>query len=402
MSARWALLLACMVACGDKSGARATVRDDGLVGCRKIKAESQCTVRGSLTPFVIRELRKNDILSRSTLVLDPSAAAPDSMSHLPELGDAVTVLEISTGENAPVDLSALEGLPSLKRLRIKLGDRYSFHSRGGLEVLSRLTGLVELEISNARLSSLRFLAPLAGLEKLSLWRGTIESLDDIGEHPSLRELDLSAVGESAPLASLAALSGLESLTLRTDAAACDLAWLPRLERLTSLSVNAFRCAGPTDPSVFARIPKLEKLRLQGVKLPTIAPLAEAAALTSLMLESTGDLKEIEALARAPKLRSLYVLGLSDFSRVEPLTQLERLEIYSATMPEKTESLGKLTRLKELGLYIFAKQSVGSLPFIESLPELKRISIQGDYLNRGGRDALKRRFPALEQVETLPD
>lgn len=388
------------------STAAAPTGDNSTVRCRARKSIRQCAVTGRLTPFVLRELQKNDLLSRSTLVLDAAASSPESLAGLPELGGAVIALELSTAEGAEVDLSPLAKLPSLKSLSIDLGKRSYFRSAGGLAVISKLGSLTDLTLSIDRLEGLEFLGSLDKLEVLTITGGSVESLDGLEGRSALRKLRVHGVGERAlaQLSKLASLRSLEDLALQIEGRRCDLGWLPDLAQLVSFSVSAHRCSTAGDAAILARVPKLEKLRVQGLKLLTVAPLADAPALTSLMLESTGGLSDVSALAKATTLRRLYLseASLADLSILEPLTQLERLEIYSNQMPQKVESLGKLTQLKELGLYIFAKQSVRDLPFLQALPSLQRIAIHGDYVKSWRKNELGSQFPQLKFVEDLPE
>jgi hypothetical protein len=393
---------------GGRPGKRAPSAADerSTVSCHKTKDESVCTIQGALTPFVLGELKKGHPLLTSTLVMSASTATTENLAHLGELADDLTLLRIEPPEGRRVDLKALGALPKLNDLDLVYSWSKKLATREDVAPVAQIVGLKKLSIAGAVLDDLRFLAPVASLEELSLGNCSILSLDGIAPHPALRKLSMNSVYEQADasLASLEALSALEEVNLRLEGRGCDLAWVPALANLTYFSVSAFRCAKATDVGMFARVPRLDRLRLQGLKVASLAPLGTAPALRDLFVESLGMITDLPDIARAPKLERLYVSegSLADVSMFSSFTQLKRLEIYSQQPLQSMDALGNLTKLEELGLYVFATTgAVDDLPFLEKLPALKTVAFHGDFVNSAAVAELHERYPALAFANELP-
>lgn len=375
------------------------------VSCHPDKDERVCAVHGALTPFVVRELLKGHALRSSTLVLRDASAT--NLAEITALAEDLTALRIEPPEGRRPDLTMLTTLTNLRELDLVYSWSKKVATTDDLTPVARLVGLRKLSIAGAQLGDLGFLGPLASLEELELGNSSIRSLDGIAPHPALRKLYLNNVYERADagLSSLKALSALEEVHLRLEGRGCDLSWVTELANLTYLSISAFRCASETDVGLFARIPKLDRLRLQGIQVTTVGPLGAAPRLRDLFLESLGNgLKDVPELAKAPKLERLYVSesSLADVSIFASFTPLKRLEVYSQQPLVNMDALASLSKLEALGLYVYTKTgSVDELPFLEKLPALKTVALKGDFVKRPAVAKLRAKHPALEFQEDLP-
>lgn len=411
-----ALLVAALAlaSCGDthapsdgsgQAPSGASAREHSTVGCRTVKDENLCSVAGSITPFVLGQLAKNHALRTATLHLEKDAATTENLAQLVKLADDISAFDLEPGKGSVPDLAALPQLPNLRSLRIWYGSERASGVKRDVSSIARFTSLRRLRLHGADLPDLAVLTPLSDLEELSITDASLRDLGGLAGHARLRDLQLASVGDQAAstLRAVATLTALETLHVRLDARVCDLSWLPELPDLASFSVSAFRCADAVDATLFARAPKLAKLRLQGLNIVSFKPLATAPLLRDLFVESLDSLPELEALAGAPKLERLYLSQskLEDVSIVASFTQLKRLEIYSQRLLTNTDALEKLTQLEELGLYVYAKGSVEDLPLLAKLPALKRVSLRGDFVSHQVKSELAKRYPNLTFVDDLP-
>jgi hypothetical protein len=373
------------------------------VYCRSEKDENICRVSGALTPFVTGELRKNRVLTRSTLLLERSTVSKENLARLAELADDITSLRLELAEGKRVELDGLVELKALRRLVVRYWGPRGLEVGTDLAPVARLTNLRRLEVSHAKLRDVRFATPLTALEELSLGTCEIENVDGIVALPKLKELSLG-IEENAGerLAPLRRLPSVEELHIRVEGRACDFSWLSDLALLRSLSLAGYRCASAVDAAAFVRAPKLEKLRLKGLTIESLAPIASSTSLRALHLESLGGRNDVGKLAAARGLTTLYfgAISLEDLSMFEPLTQLTRLEIFSQRPLRNPEALGKLKRLERLGLYIYAKESASDLPFLSELPALKELATSASYLTMPGKEALEKKYPRIKFTADL--
>lgn len=200
-------------------------------------------------------------------------------------------------------------------------------------------------------------ARLQDLEALSISvRG--DDLSFLERVPHLRGLVLNA-GEARDLSPVAALRGLETLTLNVAAKPrieLDLSafaalrtlrmyWNPGFESVFACrSLESLYVFGPPDPDLarFGQLPHLRRLELsQGRRLQTtrgvgpvrflglyqqggLSELAELPALEELAIEGARKLGAIDAVAGLP-LRRLTLANCGDIASLAPLAGMDTLE-----------------------------------------------------------------------------
>ena len=199
-----------------------------------------------------------------------------------------------------------------------------------------LAGITEIEVDANDLTDL---AAMTGLEKLTLGiREAIPDLSPLTGLEKLRELTLGWYihGDDTPgLAQLQALTGLESLCL-SNQCVDDLSALAGLGRLKRLE---FEWDGEADIGPLAELPLLEELILwaPAVSTANLEALSRMRAMRKLTLRSDwmasgtlGDMDDIGPLGRLTQLEELNLeLGqyeLPDLTPLASLTNLRRLSL----------------------------------------------------------------------------
>jgi internalin A len=204
-----------------------------------------------------------------------------------------------------------------------------------LSPLTALRGLLRLKVD----ASLTSLAPLASLPIESLFLNTTVSIGDpapLGSLHSLRELTVFALPS---LDTIAPLTGLQRLTVggRNLSSLKGLASLKQLRFLEVLSSAA------TDVAPVAALTELRSLRLDHTKITALPDLSALKNLSNLALRS-DDLTD---LAHLPKgLQTLVLTSnkrLKDLAPLASLTNLGSLDISDTAVT----SLAPLASLKKL-------------------------------------------------------
>ncbi len=314
---------------------------------------------------------------------NPEALAlygPESLVGIERLGNLERLVLYSC--DTPEGLECLAGLPKLSKLvwRDDVEEAQVFGGKRGIDVGAlaelgslRWLGLYHHRVTNGealgeltQLEGLEFKGPLlggpiGGLERLTELRrlrgniGDLGGMAVVGSLVKLERLDVFGLTAGDDCMELAALGGLEELTIGADCEArIELPALPRLREL-EIDGGVFR-AGALDG--------LEKLHLR----PWVG--RDYGALAGL--EKLRDL-------RLPQTRAEELTGLGE------LTALERLDL---VLPEGTSEVSELESLAGLRvLRLFGAAEVESLEFIEGMPVLEELTVGGIW--------------KLESLETLP-
>jgi len=203
---------------------------------------------------------------RVTSLVAPLAAHPAALARFSELETLVIGCFDSVAERLGVP-------PKLHDLRVECADQPT-----PLEPLTVLSGLRQLDLSGADVSSI---APL-------------------GQLPTLARLDLHDTGVSnlAPLSQARELTWLDVHSTKVS----SLAPVAKLPRLASIDAGDTPLA---DVTPLAASRSLESLWLPGTRVTNLAPLASIPSLRELMVPRTCDGPGVAALHRArPALRIL--------------------------------------------------------------------------------------------------
>lgn len=271
---------------------------------------------------VIEEMTINDSAMDEAIRQQLNVSA-DHVLYSNELW-GITELTIPNGTQ---DLSDLSKLPMLTRLSM---DGMKFDT---LAVLSNLTSLETLEISNMPLSSddIKTIAALPSLQSLTLTRCELSGIAPLSAAKNLNYLDLS------------------------NNAIRDLTAIENMSNLVQLKLNH---NAVTDLSSLSGLVRLEVLDVSYNLITTPAPLDGCIRLTDLQL-SNNELTDLTGLNRLTELRVLDVsnTGLTDVSMLAANTGLTDLNLSNNSLTD-ISALKTLTNLTTLD---FSDNQVTSLP-----------------------------------------
>lgn len=198
----------------------------------------------------------------------------DGLRHLnPETLHELGISETKT----KLDLAVLGRFVELRSLGLD-------HHTRGIDVLSRLTGLVDLLLRSVTLPDLSILLPLDHLRLLDICLGGTKDLSLLGEVGSIEYLELWMIRGLADISGIARLSQLQYLHLQS---------MRNVEALPSMG---------------------DLLALRGVRLETmkglhdLSPLRNAPALEELDLVDMGHLTpaDLQPLVGHPTLRGATI------------------------------------------------------------------------------------------------
>ncbi len=241
--------------------------------------------------------------------------------------DLWSITEMTVPENAET-LADLKHFIALKKLEINGID---FADPG---VLSGMTGLQELIVTDSTLSSLSALKNMTKLQKLTLSNCSISSISDLAGLKELTELDLSnnAIGDISALESM----GLLERVNLSDNAVSDVSALAHLSVLTELNLanNAL-----TSISGLSACQELTTLNVSGNSLTDLSTVAELPSLVSLSAAHNA-LTNVDALSNSTELETLDVSNnqITSLNGISGLSMLSELNI----------SHNQITSLPDLG------------------------------------------------------
>lgn len=322
------------------------------------------------------------------------------------------------------DISVLAEIPTLRQLNLsdnRVGvDAESGHSISDMSIISRLTQITELNLSNMGMIDISFLKDMTSLRVLNLDNNIIESLSPLEGLNNLTELHLGNViynGEvSFPqgLANLEILgvSGAQNSGLEIQATYCsklqyldvshhdidDISFISSFPELRYLNLSNTLIRHdhntgkqlPVSPDVLAPISdcaKLEELVLSGLKFSDISFINSLSSLKKLRFSAPGTdyynpddnekqevwIPDASPLENMTGLTELYIAGtgITDLSFIEGMNNLEVLDVSNNHIKSYKPLDGK-TELKELNLTNNINVSDGLFP--QGLKNLEILSI----------------------------
>ncbi|MDE2816083.1 MAG: leucine-rich repeat domain-containing protein [Chloroflexota bacterium] len=227
------------------------------------------------------------------------------VEDLSTLVDLTEVEALNLSNNDIVDLSPLAQLTSLRWLSL------SYNAVSDIEPLSDLIGLRTLYLDGNFIRDLSTLVDLTEVEELDLSNNDIVDLSPLAQLTSLRWLSLSynAVSDIEPLSDLI---GLRTLYLDGNFIR-DLSTLVDLTEVEELDLSNNNIV---DLSPLAQLTSLRGLRLSRNAVSNIGPLSDLAGLEYLYLDR-NSIKDPSPLARLTSLRWLD-LSYNAVSDIEPL------------------------------------------------------------------------------------
>ena len=260
--------------------------------------------------------------------------------------------------NAISDFSALSSLTNLTRLDL---DSSGISDLSALvSVISGLTNLQTLELSNNSISDISVLSSLTNLTNLNLG-GELYSSGTSGVR--LR-LDSNTISDISPLLSL---TNLQSLNLSGN----DISDFSPLSSLTNLTDLELINAKISNLSSLSSLTGLTHLNLAGSTLSDLSPLRNLTSLTSLDLFVT-EISDVSALSRLTNLEQLDLSdnNISDITPLSGLTNLEQLELSSNNISDIT-LLSSLTNLTWLAL---GQNSISDISHLSGLNNLTGLNL----------------------------
>ena len=240
-----------------------------------------------------------------------------------------TAVRAALGTNAPATNASLT-TAHLQLLTVLDGRDRNIQSLAGLQ---HATALDTLNLTKNSITDLQPLASLTSLKALSLNQNSITDLSPLASLTNLKRLE--ATGNSITnVSSLASLTNLEYLALASNSlAGADLTPLASLA--TNLKYLGLQHSGIRDVGPLGRLVNLEELHLYTNRIQDARPLASLTKLKRFGIggnypgggERVGNYLSV-VVARMPDLEWLKVnaIRLRDISFLEKLTKLENLNI----------------------------------------------------------------------------
>ena len=281
-----------------------------------------------------------------------------------DLGSAWVSGSGRVNSNAISNFSALSSLTNLTRLDLDSSGISNLSTL--VSVISDLTNLQTLELSNNSISDISALSSLTNLTRLNLG-GELYSWGTSGVR--LR-LDSNTISDISPLLSL---TNLQSLNLSGN----DISDFSPLSSLTNLAGLELINAKISNLSFLSSLTGLTHLNLAGNTLSDLSPLRNLTSLTSLNLSVTeiSDVSSLSALTNLAGLELSYN-NISDVSSLSALTNLERLELSYNNISD-VSSLSALTNLERLKL---SGTGISDLSVLSRLTNLTWLSLSSNSIS----------------------
>ncbi|WP_213471713.1 leucine-rich repeat domain-containing protein [Paenibacillus dendritiformis] len=238
-----------------------------------------------------------------------------------------------------LDERLLPALPDMKQLRLAYGFRQNPLA------WASLSGVEELSLQGSGLESLEGIGQLPKLRKLELERTKVDNLEPLAALGGLESLTLRRNDLITSVEEVSQFSGLRELTLEGE----ELFMLQPLAKLTQLEALALHRTGTKDISFAVQLPALTSLTLDdNSKLSNLAPLARLTRLTHLELDA-GPSDTLDVLAKLTNLESLKLRGMHDLSPLTHLKKLRSLELRRSSGTSDLRPLAGLAQLESLTL-----------------------------------------------------
>lgn len=304
---------------------------------------------------------------------------------------ALEELVIDTNQpNKEMDISGIEGCPSLKRLHLRCADTYK-----GLAHLSELPALTSLYINHVPLPDCGFLKDMPQLEELSIDTGTDPDLSPIAGLTGLKRLyllDAEYISQEG-IGVLSGLKALKELKIAINDTGCiqALAGLTGLEALDlhmALHEYADYEQVPVDVSPLAALENLETIQMDNFYM--------------------GEFVGLEGILGLPSLKAFW-LGRGVASEAEPLFNVGALlenpsveELHFQHCYPKDAATGEpidfgfLTHYPNVKALYLDDCDLTDVAFLEELKNLRVVSLQ----ENGIDSADLRVLSALKKLELV--
>jgi len=395
-----------------------------------------CAVNPSNTAKAARHSSDSMQLTIADVTFQSDVTELDLSGHrlddISVLAQCTHLEKLNLSDTHVKDISVLADIPTLRQLDLSNNragvNAESGHSISDLSVISRLTQIMELDLSNVGMIDISFLKDMTNLRVLNLNNNIIVSLSPLESLSNLTELHLGNViysGEvSFPqgLANLEILdmSGAQNSGLEAQTTYCnklryldishhdidDISFISSFSELRYLNLSNTLIRHdhntgkqlPVSPDVLAPISecsKLEELVLSGLKFSDISFIKSLLSLKKLRFSAPGTdyynpddsekqevwIPDASPLENMTGLTELYIagMGITDISFVEGMSNLEVLDVSNNHIKSYKPLDGK-SELKELNLTNNMNVSDGLFP--QGLNNLEVLSISdGRFLHQ---------------------
>ena len=208
----------------------------------------------------------------------------------------------------------------------------------------------------------------------------LHSLEDLPNLPNLKSLSLdfdawddSSVADFTPIA---ALPRLERLSIQNHAKEeTDLSFLAEMPHVTELYLPNCQLK---DITFLQEMTQLERLSLYETEVQDLAVLENLQSLVELALSGNSHARNLETVGKLTRLQDLGLqnCGIGDIGFLSGLTQLRSLNLNNNSITDLTPLTG-LTKLERLGL---AENRIQDISPLESLTELFDLALDGNEIS----------------------
>ncbi len=241
------------------------------------------------------------------------------------------------------DASSLKGKVKLKKLHLYGG------AKGGVEDISMLADMEDLEDLSLYMTSVEDLSPISGLTKmkrLSLYGIPAKDMSPVENLAELKYIWIYATKfeDYSPLAKLTKLEELAGGLSALD----TLEYVENMPKLKEISMLREEI---DDYSPLAKCPELTKVSFESMKGAPIdlSVFSEHKKLVNLFVRGS-EVKNAPAVAALPKLEWLILIdttGIEDVSVFKDLPKLKRVSVKEGQFPdEQIEALGDKAQVQK--------------------------------------------------------
>ncbi|MEP1448679.1 MAG: COR domain-containing protein [Paraglaciecola sp.] len=307
-----------------------------------------------------------------------------------------------------IDLSPLANLKNLKKLVIKTNINFNFSS------LSKLVGLLSLEVINARsidfsniqflsalrelticcstsLSNLDFLTVLIDLEVFrSAWCYQLNDISALSQLSQLKEITIIQCALKELKVSKSN-TNLEKIELVGNAYLHEIHGLNGLQRLKTAFIDS--CDSITCFPAINDLPSLKSLTITSCKmLESVGNIFGAFFLQDLDLSNNILLKHFPNVDNSKKLKNIRLSGNKKLKSLPKFACFQFIELIDLDQCESIESLPSIKNLRNLKYLKISFAKISSIDSFEGLSSIRVLIL--NHLYR----LIK--IPTLESIQTL--
>jgi len=270
------------------------------------------------------------------------------------------------------DDSEFENYPPVKHEHesFKAGTGFDDSLFTGLELLAKYKTLSILNLANRLVIEIPWIRQLTGIKSLSLVYTRVSDLRPLSGLYGLESPDLRGAKAVQDLRPLASLVKIKYLDLHDTAVqrVKPLAGLANLENLI-LSRTLVENIAPLQSCA-----KLKSLNLTSSLVYNIAPLIQLKSLVSLYAADCRELSDISAVSQMTLMEELLISGdmIPDLSPLASLTNLRALTFWNENTLIDFSPLANLKRLETLEVGEMG-MTAKDLSYLSRLPKLKILS-----------------------------